>query len=105
MFRKQFKWIIYFAAPLVLLAIPFSSGINLKKYFRTIILQPQKTGISTFNYYDAERDRPLTTEIWYPIDVDTPAETAAGVWIRCDEAREAALSTKKEKLGHILGLK
>ncbi len=97
MFRKQFKWFIYFAAPLVLLAIPFGTGINLKKYFQTIVLQPQKTGISTFNFYDAERDRPLTTEIWYPIDLDTPAESATGVWIRCDEAREAALSTKKEK--------
>lgn len=97
MMKKRFKWIFYFAAPLAILIIPFSGGLNLGKYFNTIVLQPKKTGITTFNYHDAERNRPVVTEVWYPVDPDSPAKTPPGFWHRCDEARDATLSTKKSK--------
>ena len=97
MMKKRFKWIFYFAAPLAILIIPFSGGLNLGKYFNTIILQPKKTGIATFNYFDAQRNRPVVTEVWYPVDPESPAKAPPGFWHRCDEARDAVLSTKKSK--------
>jgi predicted dienelactone hydrolase len=92
---KRLKWFFYFAAPLAILAIPFSGGINLNKYFKTIVLQPKKTGITTQHYYDTERSRPVITEIWYPVDRESPAKAPPGFWHRCDEARDAPLSTQK----------
>lgn len=97
MLKRRIKWIFYFAAPLAILIIPFSGGLNLGKYFNTIVLQPKKTGITTFNYFDSERNRPVVTEVWYPVDPESPAKTPPGFWHRCDEARDAALSSKKSK--------
>ncbi len=97
MFKKRVKWIVCLAAPLILFVIPFGYGINFSKYFHKMILKPQKTGIMTLHFYDATRDRPLTTEVWYPIDAHIPAQTPAGVWLRCDEARDAPLSDKKKE--------
>lgn len=95
--KKNLKWILCFVAPLVLLYIPFSSSLNFSKYFKTIILQPQKTGITTLNYYDESRNRPIVTELWYPVDPHIPAKSPTGFWLRCDEARDAPLSNKKAK--------
>lgn len=96
--KKHLKWIFYLATPLVVLTIiPFSGGLNLSKYFRTIILQPQKTGISTLHLYDHSRSRPLITEVWYPVDYDTPSQASSGFWLRCDESRDAILSNRKPK--------
>jgi len=94
--KKHLKWICYFIAPWILL-IPFSGGLNVGSYFKTIILQPQKTGIVTFHYYDQSRNRPITTEVWYPVDKEIPAQASTGFWLRCDEAREAPLSNKTDK--------
>jgi predicted dienelactone hydrolase len=95
--KNRLRWILYFAAPLLILQLPFNSALNLSKYFKTIILQPKKTGITTFYYYDVERDRPIITEVWYPVDPESPAKSAPGFWLRCDEARDAALSGKQKK--------
>lgn len=95
--KKQLKWLFYLATPLIALIIPFSGGLNLNKYFRTIILHPQKTGITTFHYHDAARNRPVVTEVWYPVDSDAPAKASPGFWLRCDEARDAPLSNKQKK--------
>lgn len=97
MIKKRLKWVVYFAAPIALLAVPFGGGWSFKGFFNSIVLQPQKTGISTFNFYDAERDRPLTTEIWYPVDPESPSQSALGIWQRCDEARDAPISLKQDK--------
>lgn len=93
--KKKIKWIL-FILPLVILYIPFRSHF-LDKYLKTIVLQPQKTGITTLNYYDAERNRPIVTELWYPVDSNCPAKAATGFWLRCDEARDAPLSQQKSK--------
>jgi predicted dienelactone hydrolase len=95
--KKHLKWIFYLAAPLVILIIPFSGGLNLNKFFKSIVLQPQKTGITTFHYCDPVRGRPIITEVWYPVDQDIPAQPSTGFWLRCDEARDAPLSQNKSK--------
>ena len=100
--KKHLKWIFYLATPLVILLIPFSGGINLSKYFRTIVLHPQKTGVATFHYFDQERNRPIITEIWYPVDQEIPAYAPSGFWLRCDEARDAPLSNQKTQYPLIL---
>ena len=93
--KKNLKWILFIATPLILI-LPLSLK-NFTKYFKTIVLEPTKTGISTLNFYDNSRDRPVVTEVWYPVDKNTPAKTAAGFWIRCDEARDAPISLQKSK--------
>jgi predicted dienelactone hydrolase len=95
--KKYLKWFFYLATPLIILLIPFSNGFSLSRYFKTIVLQPQKTGIATFHYFDQTRGRPIITEVWYPVDPDIPAQAPSGFWLRCDEARDAPLSSKKEK--------
>ncbi len=94
--KKRLKWIFYLTVPWVLI-IPFSGNLNLSKFFKTIILQPQKTGIITFHYFDQGRNRPAVTEVWYPIDKEIPAQTSTGFWLRCDEARDAPLSNASSK--------
>jgi predicted dienelactone hydrolase len=94
--KKHLKWIFYFAAPWILI-IPFNGGLNLSKSFKTIILQPQKTGITTLHYFDQSRNRPIVTEAWYPVDKDIPAQASTGFWLRCDEARDAPLSNASSK--------
>jgi predicted dienelactone hydrolase len=44
-----------------------------------------------------ERNRPIVTEIWYPVDPESPSKTPPGFWLRCEEARDAPLSNKKSK--------
>jgi predicted dienelactone hydrolase len=97
MIKKRMKWIVCLAAPLILLAIPFGYGINFGQFFQKVILKPQKTGIMTLHFYDKSRDRPLTTEVWYPVESHVPSCAASGVWMRCDEARDAPLSGKQER--------
>lgn len=94
--KKRFKWILFIAIPVFLL-LPFSLKRDLAKYFRNITLEPKKTGIATLHFYDDSRNRPIVTEIWYPIDKDIPAKAAAGFWIRCDEARDAPISMQKKQ--------
>src|SRR5580700_8024674 len=94
--RKHLKWIFYFTAIWVLI-IPFSGTIHFSKYFKTILLWPQKTGITTLHYFDQNRHRPIVTEVWYPVDKDIPAHAPTGFWIRCNEARDAPLSKTNSK--------
>src|SRR5579883_2656069 len=68
------------------------SGIS-----RRIVLHPKKTGIATHRYFDQARGRPLITEVWYPIDEQTPAQEVAGLWVRCAEARNALLKPSSSK--------
>lgn len=93
--KKKTNWILYLAAFLLVLW-PLSQKINLSQYFTRVILHPQKTGITTLHFYDVERKRPVVTEIWYPIDPETPSINPLGMWVRCGEARDAALSNQKE---------
>jgi predicted dienelactone hydrolase len=93
--KKPLRWLFYLATPILILILPFSGEFNLNKYFKTIVLQPKKTGITTLYYYDVKRDRPVVTEIWYPVDPESPAKPPPGFWLRCDEARDAPLSNKQ----------
>lgn len=64
---------------------------------KSITINPQKTGITTVCYFDQMRDRPLITEIWYPVEESTVAQPVAGVWLRCPEARDAPVKTSSLK--------
>ncbi len=89
----------YFLFPLALLALPLTTELPVS---RSIALHPKQTGITTLYYHDYSRNRPLTTEVWYPVDANSPSQTPTGFWIRCNEARNAALSQRKEKYPLIL---
>lgn len=97
MIKKKLRLTFYLTASLTALILPFSGSLNLTKYFKTITLQPKKTGITTFHYYDVERNRPVITEVWYPVDPKSPSQAPPGFWLRCDEARDAPLSNKQTK--------
>ncbi len=90
----MFRWI----KPLVVflfLFIPFTACVNSTN--SKIILHPQKTGIATIRFYDESRERPMITEVWYPVDEDSPAQNVQGLWIRCAEARNAPLKMNAKK--------
>jgi predicted dienelactone hydrolase len=97
MFNKRVRWIFYSLFPLALLFLSFTTGINLPKYFKAVTLHPQQTGITTFNYNDLSRSRPLVTEVWYPAEANSPSQKPPGFWIRCDEARDAPISSEQKK--------
>jgi predicted dienelactone hydrolase len=94
--KKHLRWFFYLTAPWILI-IPFAGNWNLSKYFKAVTLQPQKTGIITFHFFDQNRNRPIVTEVWYPVDKEIPAEASTGFWLRCDEARDAPLSNGSSK--------
>ena len=48
-------------------------------------------------FHDQARDRPLITEVWYPIDESHPASPVEGMWVRCDEARDAPIKPCSKK--------
>src|SRR5690242_11665111 len=54
-----------------------------------VVLHPNKTGITTVRFHDQNRDRPLVTEVWYPVDEESPCDHVEGLWVRCAEARDA----------------
>jgi len=62
-----------------------------------IVTRPEKTGITTVRFFDNARKRPLLTEVWYPIEQNTPAEAVSGLWVRCPEARDAPIKQTKTK--------
>lgn len=79
----------------LLLCIPFTSCERSQN--STIILHPQKSGITTVRFMDEARERPLVTEIWYPVDESTPAAQPQGLWLRCAEARDAPIKKNRAK--------
>lgn len=91
--NNYLKGALYCLIPLVLVLafviFPFARS--------SFVLNPQKTGIITLNYLDASRNRPLVTEVWYPVDEQVACQTPPGLWIRCSEARGAPISTKKQQ--------
>lgn len=82
--RKWFLSFLLVAA--VLFVVPSCSKTRV-----SIVLHPAKTGITTLRFHDQSRDRPLITEVWYPIDESHPASPVGGMWVRCDEARDAPI--------------
>jgi len=68
-----------------------------KKPNSIVTLNPKKIGVSTIRLCDADRKRPLVTEIWYPIDENADAAPVSGLWVRCPEARDAPLKISDEK--------
>lgn len=91
MLRRFLKPLIF----CLILFIPFTSCDRNKN--SAIILHPKKSGITTVRFHDESRERPLITEIWYPVDESTPAEQVQGLWLRCDEARDAPLKKSRSK--------
>jgi predicted dienelactone hydrolase len=95
--NKKYLKLFFFIITPILLLLPLSLTWNFTKYFKNIILEPKKTGITTLNFYDDSRSRPIVTEIWYPVEKNAPAKTAHGFWVRCDEARDVPMSAQKSK--------
>lgn len=95
--NKSLRWALYCLLPLALLILPFAAPLNWKGYFKTFVLNPQKTGIMTLNYHDETRNRPLVTEVWYPVDEQVSCQNPPGLWIRCSEARGAPISSKEQR--------
>lgn len=62
-----------------------------------VVLHPSKTGITTVRFHDKARDRPLVTEVWYPVDDQVQADPVDGLWVRCAEARNAPIKTSSKK--------
>jgi predicted dienelactone hydrolase len=62
-----------------------------------ISLTPAKIGITTLRLNDEERRRPVLTEVWYPVEEGAHAESVAGLWVRCPEARDAPLQICEKK--------
>lgn len=70
---------------------------------KLITLQPQKSGITTLRFVDTSRkDRPLITEVWYPVEENVTSKPVAGLWVRCPEARDAPLKKMSGKYPLIL---
>lgn len=82
---------------LLLVACLFFSGCGWGRNSKTVNVNPQKTGITTVCYFDQVRDRPLITEVWYPVEESTVAQPVTGVWLRCPEARDAPLKRSSRK--------
>lgn len=61
-------------------------------------------GVRTLNYYDADRNRPVIVEFWYPTDEqNVQCElTDDSVWVHPKEARDVTLSTKDKSYPLIL---
>ncbi len=91
MFKNWKRWLLFVAAPLLFI-LPITHWTTAGKQLHSIITQPQKTGITTIEFFDEARARPVITEVWYPIDSHVEASPSTGIWIRCDEARDAPLS-------------
>ncbi len=93
------KWFISFSLLVGSLVLVFSCG----KTDRTpVVLHPPKTGITTLRFYDERRDRPLITEVWYPVEENVPANPVQGLWVRCAEARDAPLKISSNKYPLVL---
>jgi len=67
-----------------------------------VVLHPSKTGITTVRYHDEARDRPVITEVWYPVDETVQAAPVEGLWVRCAEARDAPLKISSNKYPLVL---
>lgn len=90
------KWLACLAAPWLLL-LPFNHWFRASQHLHSIILHPQKTGITTLSFFDPARNRPLVTEVWYPVDMDAPSKAPSGIWLRCEESRDQPLAANKTK--------
>ncbi len=100
MTRNRTKFLIICLIP-AFLFLGVVKGWDSWKNF-AIVLEPQKTGITTLHFHDASRNRPLITEVWYPVESQAPSKPSQGFWIRCEEARDAPLRPSKEKYPLIL---
>jgi predicted dienelactone hydrolase len=68
-----------------------------------MITKPEKVGVTQFEFFDSSRQRPLITEVWYPVDRQTPAQKVErGPWLAVDEARDAPLMQQFQKFPLIL---
>lgn len=69
-------------------------GIFVCCFFCSFIdVHPSRVGITTLRLYDTSRERPLITEVWYPIDQAVSTTSPCGVWVRCPEARDAPIQS------------
>lgn len=91
---KARKWTISFFLCVATLAVVASCKQTDHSH---VVLHPSKTGITTVRFHDEVRDRPLVTEIWYPVDDSTHANHVEGLWVRCPEARDAPLKLSSTK--------
>lgn len=74
--------------------ILFACCANLSQEFS---ISPKKVGAKTIRYFDKTRDRPLETEIFYPVEDTVPSKQVANIWQRCEEARDAPIKASSTK--------
>ncbi len=78
-------------------ALLFLFGCSSKGEEFHVKLVPEKTGITTIRYFDTARERPLLTEVWYPVEESEKVSVVSGMWIRCPEARDVPVRPSKER--------
>lgn len=93
------KWCISLFLVLGCLTLIPSCGKSSREH---VVLHPVKTGITTIRFHDEGRNRPLITEIWYPVDDTSHCDPVEGLWVRCAEARDAPLKTSSKKYPLVL---
>lgn len=93
------KWLISLFLVVGFLTLIPSCG---KSGSGQVVLHPTKTGITTVRYHDEARNRPVITEVWYPVDDTVQANPVEGLWVRCAEARDAPLKTSSKKYPLVL---
>jgi predicted dienelactone hydrolase len=65
-------------------------------------ITPEKIGTTTIPFYDALRQRPLITEIWFPVDHSAKAFPVISFWKLAPEVRDVPFVCKNKKLPLIL---
>ncbi len=64
--------------------------------------EPQN-GVRTIRYFDENRNRPISVELWYPTDQEGAFDTSADpVWVHPKEIRDAVLSNHQKRYPLIL---
>lgn len=91
----QRKWFLGFVSALALGVVVWAAwgfvGVTPSVRF------PSKVGVTTLRLYDTARERPLVTEVWYPVHPSARASPPSGLWVQCDEARDAPVKSSNTK--------
>ena len=58
----------------------------------------ESVGVKTIEYFDSDRDRPVTVELWYPVESGFPSENLANdLYIHPKESRNVPLAEALQK--------
>lgn len=61
-------------------------------------ISAEPIGVTTFAYFDEERNRPVIVECWYPVEAEVDAgRVEESIWVHPREIRDAALAAKTSR--------